>query len=268
MLKLTEANVPQSITHKFTFRNHNPTNNDTVITISGGNFLVSSKTPLAISPPLEGSGWLAMETTNQFSKNFLTQYTSNGKTENPKRFATDWVKIDMDLNKMYINQGLQNRDWYVYGEIAISVAEGIVTYISDGMSDNEPFATIPLEMTPEQHAGNYVIVELGNGYNAIYSHLKPYSMDVKVGDYVKVGNVIGLVGNSGNSSFPHLEFQISDDASVVGSEGLPYVFKTFDLLGNCNFNEQNHTIIYTGLSQPETHLNEVMENLSVIKFSE
>jgi murein DD-endopeptidase MepM/ murein hydrolase activator NlpD len=56
---------------------------------------------------------------------------------------------------------------------------------------------------------------------------------VKPGDRVQRGQVIGLVGNSGNSTEPHLHFHIADGATPLGSEGLPYRLDTFEIVGTC-----------------------------------
>jgi murein DD-endopeptidase MepM/ murein hydrolase activator NlpD len=56
----------------------------------------------------------------------------------------------------------------------------------------------------------------------MYAHLQPGSLRVKVGDKVKAGQVLGLVGNTGNTSEPHLHFQLMNANSPLGSEGLPY----------------------------------------------
>jgi murein DD-endopeptidase MepM/ murein hydrolase activator NlpD len=56
---------------------------------------------------------------------------------------------------------------------------------------------------------------------------------VKLGDRVKKGQVLGLVGNSGNSTEPHLHFHMADANSPLGSEGLPYAVETLDLVGKC-----------------------------------
>ena len=71
-------------------------------------------------------------------------------------------------------------------------------------------------------AAIYVVLDLGGGRFAFYAHLQPGSLRVKAGDRVKAGQVLGLVGNSGNSTEPHLHFHISNGISPLGSEGLPY----------------------------------------------
>ena len=63
-------------------------------------------------------------------------------------------------------------------------------------------------ITLETVGGNNVIMEIGDGLYAFYAHLQPGSLRVKVGDKVRRGQVLGLLGNSGNSSEPHLHFHI------------------------------------------------------------
>lgn len=73
-----------------------------------------------------------------------------------------------------------------------------------------------------------MVLDIGHGRFAFYAHLQPGSLKVKVGDRVKRGQVLGLVGNSGNSTEPHLHFHLADSKSPLGSEGLPYVLDSFD----------------------------------------
>ena len=68
----------------------------------------------------------------------------------------------------------------------------------------------------------------------MWAHLQPGSVRVKVGDHVKRGQVLGLVGNSGNSSEPHLHFHVTDAASTLGAEGIPYAFPAFEVRGAAN----------------------------------
>jgi murein DD-endopeptidase MepM/ murein hydrolase activator NlpD len=83
----------------------------------------------------------------------------------------------------------------------------------------------------ETVGGNHIIMDLGGGRFAFYAHLQPGSLRVKNGDKVRRGQVLGLVGNSGNSTEPHLHFHISDANSPLSSEGLPYVFPSFEVQG-------------------------------------
>lgn len=75
------------------------------------------------------------------------------------------------------------------------------------------------------------MLDLGNGFFAFYGHLQKGSVMVKRGDRVKRGQVLGRLGNSGNSSAPHLHFHIMNGPSVLGSDGLPYVIDRFRLAG-------------------------------------
>jgi murein DD-endopeptidase MepM/ murein hydrolase activator NlpD len=89
-------------------------------------------------------------------------------------------------------------------------------------------------MTLETVGGNFVVLELRRDRYAFYAHLQPGSLRVKPGDVVKRAQVLGLVGNSGNSTEPHLHFQVSDGPSPLGSSGMPYVLDAYELLSGDN----------------------------------
>jgi murein DD-endopeptidase MepM/ murein hydrolase activator NlpD len=76
-----------------------------------------------------------------------------------------------------------------------------------------------------------VILDLGQGRYAFYAHLQPGSLRVKLNDKVRRGQVLGLVGNSGNSTEPHLHFHVCDGNSPLASNGLPYVITEFQVQG-------------------------------------
>jgi murein DD-endopeptidase MepM/ murein hydrolase activator NlpD len=70
-------------------------------------------------------------------------------------------------------------------------------------------------------AGNHLIVDMGNSQYALYVHLKPYSVTLQMGDVVTEGQKLGLLGNTGNTSGPHLHFQVMDRPSALKTNGLP-----------------------------------------------
>jgi murein DD-endopeptidase MepM/ murein hydrolase activator NlpD len=83
------------------------------------------------------------------------------------------------------------------------------------------------------------VLNLGGGRYAFYGHLQPKRLRVKVGQKVRKGQLLGFLGNSGNSDAPHLHFHISDGVSTLGAEGLPFVFESFEVLGATTFDPQN-----------------------------
>ncbi|MBV9267947.1 MAG: M23 family metallopeptidase, partial [Acidobacteriaceae bacterium] len=87
---------------------------------------------------------------------------------------------------------------------------GTVVEVVNDMPDQVPNQE-PVGITIQNAAGNHVIVDMGDGQYALYAHLVPYSATVQVGDVVRQGRRIGLLGDSGNSDAPHLHFQVMDN---------------------------------------------------------
>lgn len=79
--------------------------------------------------------------------------------------------------------------------------------------------------------GNYVTLDLGAGRYVSYEHLKPGSVLVRPGDRVRAGQAIARVGNTGDSIGPHLHFHVSDGSTPLTGEGLPFVIRSFDVVG-------------------------------------
>jgi murein DD-endopeptidase MepM/ murein hydrolase activator NlpD len=130
-----------------------------------------------------------------------------------------------------------NANWYSYGVEVLAVADSVVASIKDGIPENVPTSpTRAVPITAQTIGGNIVILALGNGGFAYYAHLQPGSLRVKSGDRVRRGQVLGLLGNSGNSDAPHLHFHMSDNDSLA-SEGLPYAFDSFEFLGDADYDK-------------------------------
>ena len=80
-------------------------------------------------------------------------------------------------------------------------------------------------------AGNHVVVDIGSGHFAVYAHLQLHSLRVKPGDHIRRGDVLGLLGNTGNTSNSHLHFDITDRPSALVSNCLPFVIANFTSQG-------------------------------------
>jgi murein DD-endopeptidase len=189
---------------------------------------VREGTPLAISSPLRGKWWMAANGPSNTSNHRRAIIPVGGHAHISQRFAIDWVKVDDD-GKTFHGESEKNESYYAYGAEALAVADGVVTETKDGIPQNVPGSNRAVAITLETIGGNHVVVDLGGGRFAFWAHLQPGSLRVKVGDHVKRGQVIGLVGNTGNSTEPHLHFHISDASSPLASEGVPYAFDSFQL---------------------------------------
>jgi murein DD-endopeptidase MepM/ murein hydrolase activator NlpD len=186
---------------------------------------------LVISPPLRGDRWVAANGPSNNSPHRRALIPIAGRAAIAQRFAIDWVRIDAD-GKTFHGDPLDNKNYYAYGVDALAVADGVVISVLDGVPTNVPGVNSrAVPITLENVGGNFVILDIGNGNYAFYAHLQPGSLRVKPGDKVRRGQVVGLVGNTGNSTEPHLHFHVSNAPSELGSEGLPYSLTSFELLG-------------------------------------
>jgi len=84
---------------------------------------------------------------------------------------------------------------------------------------------------PGRILGNHVVLDLGDGAYAALAHLRRGSVRVRPGDRVAAGQQLAACGNSGNSTEPHLHFQLMDHPSVLLAAGLPVAFDHFQVAG-------------------------------------
>ena len=188
---------------------------------------------LVIMPPLKGGAWLAANGPSAESGHRRAMVPLDGSYYIAQRFAIDWVKVD-DRGRTFSGDSLKNSSYYAYGSDALAVADGIVTEVKDGIPENVPgLNSRAVPITLETVGGNHVILDIGGGHFAFYAHLQPGSIKVRTGEHVKRGELLGLVGNSGNSTEPHLHFHLSDASSPLGSEGVPYAFESLEIVGKC-----------------------------------
>jgi N-acyl-D-amino-acid deacylase len=232
---------------------------------TGGRTAVAG-TPKSIAPPLSGDSWLAANGPSNASGHRRTLISVDGSARIPQRFAADWLQVAPD-GRTRTGDARDNKNYLAYGEEALAVADATVSATKDGIPENVPGPTSrAVPITLETVGGNHVILNLGDGVYAFYAHLQPGSIRVKVGDKVRRGQVVGLVGNSGNSTEPHLHFQLSDASSPLGTEGLPYALSAFDIQGRIEGVAGSTGLSWTPLATPEPRKMEMPLADVVVRF--
>ena len=188
------------------------------------------KNAVAISSPLKGAGWAAANGPANGSGHRRALIPVGGGAHIAQRFAIDWVQL-RDEGGTYTGDPKDNKNYRAYGSDVLAVADATVVTVKDGIPQNVPgINSRAVPITLETVGGNHIILDLGAGHFAFYAHLQPGQIRVKPGDRVKRGQVMALLGNSGNSTEPHLHFHICNINSPLASEGLPYALD-FEVLG-------------------------------------
>jgi murein DD-endopeptidase MepM/ murein hydrolase activator NlpD len=179
-----------------------------------------------VQPPLKGAGWVAVNgCCDAITSHRGAVMSINGRVRIPERFAIDWVQLAPD-GRLFHGDGTKLDSYAYYGVPVRAVADGVVVNLFDGADEQIP--TKPATgITAENVGGNMVVVDIGNGVFAFYAHLQRGSLKVKLGDRVQTGQTIGLLGNTGNSSAPHLHFHLMDGPSPLNANGLPFELAHF-----------------------------------------
>lgn len=192
---------------------------------------VRNEQPIALSAPLRGGPWVTLYDPMMIGGHRTSIYTLDGHARIPARFAIDWVRLAEDATRARGDATII-ANWHGYGAEVLAVADGIVTEALDDIAESPTLSASEGPLALENVSGNYVALDLGGGRYVFYEHLKHGSITVRRGDRVRSGQVIGLLGNSGGSSSgPHLHFHVADASNELAAEGLPYVFRNFDVVG-------------------------------------
>ncbi len=169
-------------------------------------FLIANPTPVEepklsrnttkMSLPFEGE-WFVFWGGTTVSENYhVADKTQQG--------AYDFVIKDKS-GSLYKNAGRTNEDYYAWGKNIIAPCEAKVVRIIEGVKDN-----MWPRMNKRQPYGNAIILETNNKEYILLAHLMYNSIKVKMGQRVSQGQILGLCGNSGNSTDPHLHFSIQN----------------------------------------------------------
>jgi murein DD-endopeptidase MepM/ murein hydrolase activator NlpD len=165
-----------------------------------------------------------------------------------EEFALDLVALGSD-GKTHKGDGARLEDYYGYGRDVLAVADGTVVASAAGGTEANDRLRQPGESAEDYEKrtiqaqnellaqsdravlGNYVVLRHAGGEYSHYAHLKQGSVRVKTGDAVTRGQPLGRLGHTGNSTEPHLHFQLTDGADPMYSRGIPIVFKTVTVEG-------------------------------------
>lgn len=156
--------------------------------------------------PFKGD-WFVFWGGNNALINYHYEYES-------QRYAYDFIQRKDGYS--YKGDPLKNESYYAFGQPLYVPADGKVVSVLSNIPDNEPVG----KMNPKVPAGNEIVIAHSNGEYSVIGHMKKGSALVKVGDRVKTGDKLGLVGNSGNSSEAHLHYQVSDGADLFKSKAI------------------------------------------------
>lgn len=227
-------------------------------------FDIKGTTSIELGLPFNKGKWFYMAENHKDSR-----IITHGTPTYPQRFAIDWAYINDD--GFFVNGNIDKNESYpTYGQEILAVANGIVIDIKNEIPDNIP-GQLDVRITRETIAGNYIVLDIGNNIYAVYAHLIPNSFKVKVGEKVNKGQVVGLLGNSGNSDGPHLHFHLETKSQqVLGGEGIPYHFEKFNQLATYSLEDIDTLFDRESLdltnSKSDTRLNELPTGNGVIEF--
>jgi len=224
-----KTEVPAELTHRISLTMQ-PKQAAVATTYELAPIKVNRREAIVVAPPLRGPGWVvANGCCSEFNAHRGTVLPVNGAAHVAERFAIDFVQIDP--MGMLVNGPLDQLSSYPYfGDEVHSATAGKVVGVLDNVPET-PAGSFPPSITAEKAGGNHVVVAIGGGRYAFYAHLQPGSVRVKLGQKVKVGQTLGLLGNSGNSDAPHLHFHIMSTPHPLEANGLPYRFSNFTVEG-------------------------------------
>ena len=159
----------------------------------------------------------------------------------PEEFGYDMARLGKD-GATHRGSGERFAEYYAYGAPVIAAADGRVVAAVNDEQENSAMLRRPGERDDAYGArvqeiqatllrkgtnavtGNHVVIDHGGGEYSLYAHLRPGSVRVKIGDRIAAGAVLGRLGSSGNSTEPHLHFQVCDAADPLACAGIPVEF--------------------------------------------
>jgi hypothetical protein len=221
------SEIPRQLTHRVTINASAAPPGHQVLTEDGGETAIDRQSVVVIAPPLHGEHYISADSCCDAVRHTRAAMPVNGRVWVTQRYAVDWEQLDAS-GRIYTGPSEKLESYAIFGKPALAVADATVASVTDGLPEQTP-GKYPTNISLDEADGNSVILDLGDHRFALYAHLQPGSIKVHRGDKVKLGQVLALVGNSGNSVAPHLHFQVAGGPSPLASNGLPYEIDDFQI---------------------------------------
>jgi hypothetical protein len=231
-------------------------------TVDAPKLRVDRRVPIEVAPPLRGSGWVSAKGCCDPSLDHRsTLLSANGTFVTPEIFAVDYIRVVK--GRFYDGEGTQNSDWFAYGAPIRAAAGGTVVSIVNDRRQVPPFIEDNPSVTkPSDFGGNGVVVKIRPRVFAHYYHMQTGSVRVKVGQRVRTGQKLGLLGNSGNTGGPHLHFGINDGRSALSSNSLPFEIDHFRFEGTAGAGPTPGELTVTGKPHRERKSHPLVTSVS------
>lgn len=176
----------------------------------------TEKDSYIINLPVKGI-WIAGHAGGTEIVNYHCAHTS-------QLYAMDIMKVN-DNGRIFTGSGNELTDFYTMNEKIYSPVNGTIVTVVDGLPNAKVSSTTT---NPDNPAGNHVVIQFEQDRYIFLAHLNKGSVQVKAGDRIKTGDLIGHAGNSGNTTMPHLHMHIQDRPTIdySGETGFPYRFRS------------------------------------------
>jgi hypothetical protein len=223
--------VPRALVHRLSVLATLPSGEARTFAFDAARTSVARRRAMSISPPLRGGPYLNFNGCCGLSPHRTALAQVDGGDYLSERFAADFIRIDRQGRG---GQGdlSRNESFFTFGEPVVAVGPGRVVRTLDDVPENVPLSEPPSDrFTTRTIVGNQVVLRLRDGRFATYGHLQTGSVRVRRGQRVRAGQVLGRVGNTGQSGGPHLHFQLTDGRDPIASDGVPFAFRRFTLIG-------------------------------------
>ncbi|WP_328943526.1 M23 family metallopeptidase [Streptomyces sp. NBC_00250] len=196
--------------------------------------MAATRATVEVAPPVTGR-WSALNSpadrtpshgTHQLGQTYAIDVTREDEAQPRPAFAWLWPVVR------------RSEDFPAFDAPLLAVADATVVHAEDGQRDhlsrNSPAALLYLLLIESaarslagarRITGNHLVLDLGDGTYAMYAHLKRGSLVVRAGDRVHVGQELARCGNSGNSTEPHVHFQLMDGPDLNTASGVPFTWR-------------------------------------------